>query len=94
MSDDEEAHSLHSLNFDDSDESDELFLLIKKKRMLAQQHQKADHEPEEIKHKIFEECKKFMEVTRWYRIDSKPVKQHGHEECFHTKMSMPNEAPY
>jgi hypothetical protein len=43
---------------------------------LAQYH-KADHEPEEIKHKIFEECKGLMEVTRSFRIDSKPAKEHN-----------------
>ncbi len=40
------------------------------------QYQKADHEPEEIEHKIFEECKRLMEVTRWFRIDSKPALEH------------------
>ncbi len=40
------------------------------------QDQKADHEPEEIEHKIFEECKRLMAVTKLFRIDSKPAKEH------------------
>ena len=43
---------------------------------VISQYQKADHEPEEIEHKIFEECKRLMEVTRLFRIDSKPAKEH------------------
>ncbi len=39
-------------------------------------YQKADHESEETEHKIFEECKRLMEVTRLFRIDSKPAKGH------------------
>jgi hypothetical protein len=69
------------LEADDSDES----VKLKKKRghkkdqrewKLLAQYQKSDHDPEEIEHKIFEECKKQMEVTRLYRIDSKPAKEH------------------
>ncbi len=43
---------------------------------VISQYQKADHEPEEIEHKIFEERKRLMEATRLFRIDSKLAKEH------------------
>ncbi len=53
--------------------------------MVLAQDQKADHEPDEIEHKIIEECKKLMEVTRLYSFDSKPAKERDNFIWKHSK---------